>query len=122
MEVYIMIEFGLYLRQLRKEKGESLGTLSKKLGVGVPFLSLLENGKKIIPTEYGDKLTEVLSLTPEQSIELKNSIDYTNKRISIDLENMSDTQQEVSLAFARTINTASQQKLEELRKLLESDD
>ena len=117
-----MIEFGLYLRQLRQEKGESLGTLSKKLGVGVPFLSLLENGKKIIPIEYGDKLTEVLNLTPEQSRELKNSIDYTNKRISIDLENMTDAQQEVSIAFARTINSASQKKLEELRKLLESDD
>ena len=117
-----MIEFGTLLRQFRNERGESLGTLSKKLGVGVSFLSLLENGKKIIPIEYGDKLTEVLGLNLDDSIKLKNSIDYTNRRISIDLDKMSDAQQEVSLTFARTINTASDKKLEEILKVLESDD
>lgn len=117
-----MIEFGIYLRQLRKEKKVSLQYLSDNLGVGVPFLSLIENGKKLVPVEYGDKLTEILNLTKEQSIELKNSIDYSNKRISLDLENMTEDQQAISIAFARTINTASQKKLEELRKLLESSD
>lgn len=115
-----MIDFGLYLRQLRKEKKESLQTLSEKIGVGVSFLSALENGKKTIPVEYGDKLTKVLNLTNEQSMELKNAIDYTNRKISIDLDNLNLEQQEVSLAFARTINQATSKKLEELRKLLDS--
>lgn len=114
-----MIEFGLYLRKLRKEKGESMQSLASKLEIGVPFLSLIENGKKLVPIEYGDKLTDILKLTPEESKELKNSIDYSNKRISIDLQHMSDTQQEVSIAFARTINEASEEKLLELRKVLE---
>ena len=35
---------------------------------------------------------------------------------------MTEDQQAISIAFARTINTASQKKLEELRKLLESSD
>lgn len=36
---------------------------------------------------------------------------------------MDDEHKDISLAFARTINTASQKKLEELRKLLlESDE
>ena len=117
-----MVEFGIYLRQLRKEKKISLQYISDNLGVGVPFLSLIENGKKLVPVEYGDKLTEILNLTEEESKELKNSIDYSNKRISLDLEKMSEQQQEVSIAFARTINTASQKKLEELRRLLESMD
>lgn len=97
-------------------------SLASKLGVGVTFLSMLETGKKMIPVDYGDKLTEILNLSNEESVELKNSIDYSNKKISINLQDMTDTQQEVSIAFARTINTASQKKLEELRKLLESDD
>lgn len=117
-----MIDFGLYLRQLRKEKNESLLSLSEKLGVGVPFLSALENGKKTIPLDYGDKLTDVLNLTKEESINLKNSIDYSNRKIQINLDNLNSEQQEVSLAFARTINQASQKKLEELRKLLEKED
>lgn len=117
-----MILFGFYLRQLRKEHNVSLQTLAQKLDVSVPFLSLIENNKKTVPINYGDKLTEIFNLNPEQSKELKNSIDYTNKKISIDLQDMNDAQQEVTLAFARTINTASQKKLEELRKILESDD
>ena len=35
---------------------------------------------------------------------------------------MNDAQQEVTLAFARTINNASQKKLDDLRKVLENDD
>ena len=117
-----MIEFGYYLRHLRKEHNVSLQALADKLDVSITFLSLIENNKKAIPTNYGDKLTEIFNLSSEQEKELKNSIDYSNKKISIDLQDMNDAQQEVTLAFARTINTASQKKLEELRKLLESDD
>lgn len=117
-----MIEFGMLLRKLRKENGESLQSLATKLDVGVPFLSLIENGKKLVPVEYGDKLIKIFNLNQETAIELRNSIDYSNKKISIDLGNMNDLQQEVSITFARTINNASQKKLEELRKLLESVD
>ena len=117
-----MIEFGFYLRQLRKEKNVSLQTLADKLDVSITFLSLIENNRKAIPTNYGEKLTEIFNLSPLQSKELKNSIDYSNKKISIDLHDMNDAQQEVTLAFARTINTASQKKLDDLRKVLENDD
>lgn len=117
-----MIEFGFYLRQLRKEHNVSLQTLAEKLNVSVTFLSLIENNKKAVPTNYGDKLTVIFNLSPEQSKELRNSIDYSNKKISIDLQDMNDAQQEVTLAFARTINTASQKKLDDLRKVLENDD
>lgn len=117
-----MIEFGFYLRQLRKEHNVSLQTLAEKLNVSVTFLSLIENNKKAVPTNYGDKLIEIFNLSPDQSKELRNSIDYSNKKISIDLQDMNDTQQEVTLAFARTINTASQKKLDDLRKVLENDD
>ena len=117
-----MIEFGMLLRKLRKENGESLQSLATKLGVGVPFLSLIENGKKLVPVEYGDKLIKIFNLDPDSAIELRDSIDYSNKKISIDLEKMNELQKEVSITFARTINTASQKKLEELRKLLENVD
>lgn len=117
-----MEEFGLLLRKLRLKNNESLNSLSKKLNVSITFLSLLENNKKQIPLEYGDKLTTIFDLSEQESNELKSSIDYTNKKISIDLSQLSTERQEISLSFARTINTASQKKLEELRKILETND
>lgn len=114
-----MKEFGLYLRQLRKKYKYSLQDLSEKLGVGVPFLSLLENGKKLVPVDYADKLAEIMNLSDEEVLELKNSIDYSNKKIQIDMDNMTDEQKEVSIYFARSIQGASPELLEELRKLLE---
>ena len=114
-----MKDFGLYLRELRKKNKYSLQDLSEKLGVGVPFLSLIENGKKLIPLDYANKLAEIMNLNEEEILELKNSIDYSNKKIQIDLDNMTDEQKEVSIFFARSIQDASPEMLEELRKILE---
>lgn len=117
-----MEDFGTLVRRLRYEKKVSFAELADKLGISITFLSLIENGKKQIPLEYGDKIAAIFSLDEKMTDELKNSIDYTNNKISIKLDELSEEQKEVSLAFARTINKASQKKLEELRKLLESDD
>lgn len=114
-----MKEFGLYLRELRKKYKYSLQDLSEQLGVGVPFLSLIENGKKLVPADYADKLTKIMSLNDDEILELKNSIDYSNKKIQIDLENMTDEQKEVSIYFARSIQGASPEMIDELRKILE---
>lgn len=117
-----MVEFGIYLRQLRKKYKYSLQDLSEKLGVGVPFLSLLENGKKLVPVDYADKLAEIMNLSDEEIYELKNSIDFSNNKIQLDLDNMNKDQKEISIYFARSISTASPDLLDELRKVLEGKD
>lgn len=115
-------EYGIYIRKLRKERGENLDTMAKKMGVSISFLSALEVGTKTIPQDIAERVGKVYELSLEQIKEIQNAIDLSNGKIQIQLEQMDDTQKDISLAFARTINTASQKKLEELRKLLESDD
>jgi transcriptional regulator with XRE-family HTH domain len=44
------IEFGEYLKGLRKNKGLTLTDLSKQSGVSQPYLSQVEGGKRGIPT------------------------------------------------------------------------
>ena len=72
-----------------------------------------------MPADYADKLTKIMSLNDDEILELKNSIDYSNKKIQIDLENMTDEQKEVSIYFARSIQGASPEMIDELRKILE---
>lgn len=111
-------EYGIFIRKIRKENNDTLATFANKLNVSVTFVSALENGNKTIPVSYVDRISDIYKLSEEQKIELANAIDKSNEKISIEIANMDENRTSVSLAFARTINTASQKKLEELRKLL----
>ena len=92
------------------------------MNVSISFLSALEVGTKTIPQDIAERVGDAYALTEEQINEMKNAIDISNGKIQISLEQLDTTQRDISLAFARTINSASQKKLEELRKLLEEDD
>lgn len=71
----------------------------------------------------GRKFGVFLTISSQRPSDISNKIDLSNNRIHLSLDNMDDEHKDISLAFARTINTASQKKLEELRKLLlESDE
>ena len=115
-------EYGLFIRKIRKSLNENLDDMSNKLNVSIAYLSALEVGKKTIPQDFAERVAVAYSLNQEQINEMKNSIDISNGKIQIALNSMDNDQRNISLAFARTINTASQKKLEELRKLLESDE
>lgn len=112
-----MIDFGTCLKQFRKSRGESLLTLSNKLGVGVSFLSALESGKKVIPLEYGNKISDALNLTNEESIILKNSIDYSNNRVVFDLSLFNDDKKKFVIDFARLMEN-SNLDVNEIKKIL----
>lgn len=45
------MEFGEYLRKIRKEKGLSLREAAKRSGISHPYLSQLETGKNTQPTK-----------------------------------------------------------------------
>ena len=44
--------FGEFMRILRVKNHEVMGDVAKMLGVKVPFLSAVENGKKNVPSEW----------------------------------------------------------------------
>lgn len=114
-----MTEYGKFIRTIRKERNENLMTMASKLNVSVAFLSALEVGKKQIPLNYAKKIQEIYNLNEYDYKELQEAIMMTNKRVLISLDNLNNDQQNVSIAFARQINTASQKTLDELRKILE---
>lgn len=114
-----MTEYGKFIRTIRKERNENLMTMASKLNVSVAFLSALEVGKKQIPLNYAKKIQEIYNLNEYDYKELQEAIMMTNKRVLISLDNLNNEQQNVSIAFARQINTASQKTLDELRKILE---
>lgn len=113
-----MEEFGSYLKSIRKEKNITLKMLSKELNVGVPFLSLIENGKKPVPINYADKISVALNLTGEEHNKLVDSIRYSNKTILVDLSELSTEQKELAILFKNNVNTLSLEQIERIKELL----
>ncbi len=113
-------ELGAFAKGLRIERKENLRQMAEKLGVSSAFLSAVEVGKKTAPKDWADRIAKLYNLSLSQTNELKNAIDIDNNKVVIEMETMDTTQKEVSMMFARTINTVSQKTLEELREMLKN--
>lgn len=110
--------YGAFVRAIRKSNGETLSDMAAKLSVSIAFLSALETGQKIIPLAYIDKISDIYNLSNDEKVELANSIDISNKKITIQLNNLDSDRIEVALKLARQIEKMSDDKVEELKKIL----
>ena len=112
-------EYGKFIRKIRKDRGDTLVGMSNKMGgVSIAFLSAIEVGKKQVPIEYADRISEIYNLTVEENQELTDAIGASNANMNLDFTKMSQDRAQASVLFARKINKLSQKSLEELRKLL----
>lgn len=71
------VEFGSYLKELRKKKGLTLDALGKAVDMSQPFLSQIENGKRGIPT-------------PDQLYRLCRPLDVTHAHLMIKAGHMKE--------------------------------
>ena len=92
--------------------------LANRLNITKSFLSLIENGKKLVPLDYADKITKIFDLNNQEKEILKSTIQYSNNRVEISLNNMNESQKKVSIEFAKQINDATPEMIEDLEKIL----
>ncbi|MGT2866525.1 helix-turn-helix domain-containing protein [Streptococcus fryi] len=111
-------EFGKYLRKLRIDEGEVLKRMAEKLGVSSAFLSAVENGKKKIPKDWDEKLSNLYQFTEEQRSQLKQAQQLSQNLIEIDLEPLNQLQKDAAFAFARSIERFDTQDLGRITALL----
>lgn len=114
-------KFGIFIREIRERENDSLRTMAKKMNVSAAFLSALEVGRKTIPLDYVNKIKELYNLNDEETKRLEDSINETNNRVNIELDEMNEHQKELSLVFARKIKNADDDLIEKLRKVLQDD-
>jgi transcriptional regulator with XRE-family HTH domain len=65
-------DFGKFCRKLRIDKDELMKDMAKKLGVTVSYLSAIEKGKRSIPGDWAEQISEHYELTEQQVQELTN--------------------------------------------------
>ena len=118
MTVDRITEFGKFVRDLRKLNKENLDMMSKKLGVSISFLSSLESGKKQVPKDFANKLISNYDLDENQIIRLLNSIELTNNKAIIQLNNLSPIKKRLVLNLARNIKDLPDDKAVEIIEML----
>ncbi|MEW9124114.1 MAG: helix-turn-helix transcriptional regulator, partial [Thermotaleaceae bacterium] len=81
--------FGKFCRKLRIDNGELLKDMATTLGVTSSYLSAVENGKRNVPQDWVKKITDLYSLSPEESNELDQAVQSSQNVIKIDFEDFS---------------------------------
>ena len=96
--------FGEFMRLLRVKNHEVMGDVAKMLGVKVPFLSAVENGKKNVPTEWIDKIVNYYNLNEDEQSDLKEAIEESKTQYKIIANDSGVNQRKAALQFARSFD------------------
>lgn len=112
-------KYGEFMRVLRIKKHEVMGDVAKILGVSIPFLSAVENGKKNVPTEWLKKISEHYSLNEEEMAELNEAVEQSKTQMKMDLTSATLFQRSAALQFARSFDNMDEDTAKKIIELLE---
>ena len=104
--------------KLRIDRGQIMLDMAKSLQVSPAFLSAVENGKKNIPAQWGDKIVKAYKLSEEKSLELMDAIDKSKIEIRINLSKHSEQDRNLAIAFAREFGSLNSEQKKEIFKML----
>ena len=112
-------KFGEFMRVLRIKHHEIMGDIADMLGVSLPFLSAVENGKRNVPTDWVDKIVSHYNLSPEETQELLEAIEQSKTQIKLDLKSSEFFQRTAALQFARSFDNMDEDTAKRIIELLE---
>ena len=95
-----------------------MGDMAKVLETSLPFLSMVENGKKNVPSEWIDKITEHYGLTPNEVCALREAMEESRTCFKINAGSAGDTQRKVALKFARSFEKMDDETANKILQLL----
>lgn len=115
----MLTPFGKFTRKLRIDNGELLKNMSDKLGVTSAYLSAVETGKRNVPLEWQESLSELYSLRAEDIHDLKVAIEYSQLSIKIDLKKFNTTDKHTVIAFAQLFRELNDEERSKIMSILQ---
>lgn len=112
-------KFGEFMRVLRIKHHEIMGDIADVLGVSLPFLSAVENGKRNVPADWVDKIVSHYNLSPEETQELLEAIEQSKTQMKIDLKSSDFFQRTAAMQFARSFDNMDKDTAKRIIELLE---
>ena len=92
--------------------------MAKMLGVKVPFLSAVENGKKNVPVEWINKIVDYYNLDSGEQERLKEAIEESKTQYKIKAQNAGKLQRKAAVQFARSFDNIDDETAERIIELL----
>lgn len=114
----MITKLGDYLRKLRIRNQQILKNMADELGVSSAFLSAVENGKKNMPESWYAILHEHYSLDDAEMEELRQAAMESQKTISLNLNNASETNRQLAVSFARQFESFDEKLGRQLLEIL----
>lgn len=111
-------KFGEFVRILRIKRHEVMGDMAVKLGTSVTFLSAVENGKKNVPADWIDRISETYCLNKDEKWELEEAIEESRTQYKISMNNAGATKRHVAMQFARSFDNMDDETALKILKLL----
>mgnify|MGYP004457498563 FL=1 len=114
--------YGILIKDIRLAHDENMGDMAKWLGVSLPFVSAVENGKKKIPDDWEEKIAAHYQLSLAERKELKEAILETQKQVTFSLLNVSASQKRMVLQFQRSFENIDDETAEKICRILEEEE
>lgn len=111
-------KFGEFVRVLRIRNHEVMGDMAKLLGVSLPFLSAVENGKKNVPAEWVEAIAKHYELTDNEKQELEAAIEESRTQYKIVSTNAGIQQRRAAMMFARSFDEMDDETAAKILELL----
>lgn len=115
----MLTDLGKVLRKIRIDRDEILKDMAAKLKVTVAYLSAVENGKRDVPEEWPEKITKLYSLDENEEENLREAAFSSKKSIKIKLDEESERDRDLVLAFARRFRELDDTEVDTVKRLLE---
>ncbi len=112
-------KFGEFVRVLRIKNHQVMGDMARLLGTTTPFLSAVENGRKNVPKDWAEKISELYGLSEDSLRELEEAIEESKLQTKIDMKDSSIMQRKVALQFARSFDDIDDETASKIIELLQ---
>lgn len=116
--IKMLTDFGRFLRKIRIDCGEILKDMAEKLNVSAAYLSAVEMGKRNIPEQWVNRISELYNLSEEEKSKLNDAADNSAKSITLNFDNISNSHKETAILFAREFENVDTETLDKIKKLL----
>lgn len=110
--------FGKLCRKLRIDSGELLKNMADKLEVTPAYLSAVEVGKRNVPKDWPQKISDAYSLSNEDGKELQEAAKISMLNLKMDLNRFENSDKELVLAFARKFTELTDEDKKRIKSML----
>ena len=112
--------YGEFMRILRVKFHEVMGDTAELLGVKLPFVSAVENGKSNVPEEWYKKIVDHYNLSQAEQKELRDAIEESKTQMKINLVNTNGVKRKMALQFQRSFEGIDEETAKKIIKMLNS--